>query len=640
MKKIIASAAALGMALSFGSAALAADTAGAGKVEVKLTIGKPEAVVGGQTLPVKSPVIVGNSTLVPLRVISAAFASDPQWLPDTQGIVLTFGDQTIELTIDSAVSTVNGETRQIPSAPKLIDGTTMVPVRFISETFGANVNFLEEGGAQTIVITGSLAAGTGTAKDKPVIDGDEGKTKIGDSHWGWTMDYPSGLVQEYQALNGEWIYFSDANGEYGIDIEADTTQPKMKASGLLTALTDSIYDGTILDKRLIQNETVPYAKVTARTSSGTYQENRLYLKDGVLYWYTFEIYDEANYKNQAKMAVYADLIDSFELTYDKTDDGTKDVSSVKDGYIQHTDDVYGISLELPASWTTESDTTGLSFYAADDDLSLYFTMNSLEKGDTLEAWAKRHEDRFTQELLPAYREISSLPGTTVDGAKALVRLWSEAATDSAGWTDTYDVFVIKGGYKYNFSFFYDKKNRSKYEQTIERIVDSIRIDASVAEENFGHLDDEYGIDLNETTEIENEAYGYSLTIPAYWTEGYYNYDDSYTYEYRGGSLTVEADDQITYKDAVTTVEDFIDFGMEYDSTMKVLENIETTFKGVKAKKIVVKSGSGATSAVRMTMYVFEKNGTVFTIRAEEYEISMTPENNKRMKDAINSIAFE
>ncbi|WP_309118295.1 stalk domain-containing protein [Paenibacillus sp.] len=635
-KKLLSSAALAALACSIGVGAYAAE---ADKVEVKLTIGKAEAVVGGQALPVKPPVIVNNSTLVPLRVISAAFASDPQWLPDTQGIVLTYGGKTIELTIDSVVSTVNGEKRNVPSAPKLIDGTTMVPVRFISETFGAEVSFQDEGGVQSIAISGSLAEGTAPSEEAPVIDGDEGKTKIGDSHWGWTMNYPSGLVQDFQALNGEWIYFSDANGEYGIDIEVDTTQPKMKESGLLAALTDTIYDGTILDKRLVQSGPVPYAKVVSRSSAGSYLENRLYLKDGVLFWYGFEAYDEANYKNQAKMRVYQDLIDSFEVSFDAADDETKDVSSVKDGYIQHKDDVYGIAMELPASWTASSDTTGLNFYAADGDLSMYFTMNSLEKGDTLEAWAQRHEKRFAQELLPAYREIGKLPDTKVDGARALVRLWSERADDSSDWTDTYDVYVIKGGYKYNFSFFYGKDNRDESRPTIERIIESIRIDESVAENNFGYLDDAYGIDMDATTEIVNEVYGYSFNVPSFWTEGYYNSDESYTYEYRGGSLTIEADDTTTYKEAVASEEDNVKFAMEYDSTTKIVENVAMTFKGVPAKKIVLRSGGGEGSLVSTT-YVLEKNKVVYTIRAEELQSSRTPENIKRMNDAIDSLTFE
>jgi len=637
MKKMMASVAAASIALTIGSAVASAD---AEKVEVKLTIGRGEAVVGGQTLAVKAPVIVDNSTLVPLRVISAAFASDPMWLPDTQGIVLTYGDKTIELTIDSVVSTVNGEARSIPSAPKLIDGTTMVPVRFISETFGADVNFQEAGGVQSIVITGSLAPAADAPEDEPVIDGDEGKTRIGDSHWGWSMDYPTGLVQDYQELSGEWVYFSDANGEYGIEIEADVTQPKMKVSGLLAALTDSIYDGTILDKQLVQDGPVPYARIVSRSSYGTYLEDRLYLKDGVLFWYSFEIFDEANYKNQAKLRVYRDLIDSFELTFDADDEGTKDISSVKDGHVQHTDEVYGLTLELPASWTTSSDTTGINFYAAEEDLSMYFTMTSLEQGDTLEAWASRREKFFTQELLPAYREIVKLPDAKVDGDRALVRIWSALNYEGIGWSDSYDVYVIKGDYKYKFSFSYEKDDREKYRKTIERMIDSIEIDESVAEENFGYLDDPTDVSLEETIEVANEAYGYALTIPAYWTEAYYNYDESYTFEYGGGSLTVEADDTVTYREALAEMEEIISFAKEYDTTFKVVENVETTFKGIPAKKIVLSSGVGDEDMVLETLYLFEKNKVVYTIQIQETESSRTPENIKRMEDAVKSFTFE
>ncbi|HZG57014.1 copper amine oxidase N-terminal domain-containing protein [Paenibacillus sp.] len=628
---IIVAAAAL---LWSAGSAVASAASGVG-VEVELTIGSSEAVVGGQKLQVKPPVLANGSTLVPLRVISAAFASDPEWIPETQGIVLVYGGQRIELHIGSVVSKVNGEARTIPSAPQLIDGTTMVPVRFISETFGADVQFTESDGAQTIRITGDLAASG--SEDGEVLLGDEGKTRIGDSHWGWSMDYPSGLVEDYQALNGEWIYFSDANGEYGIDITVDTTQPNLKASGLLAELREYIYGGTITDERLVTTGDAPYAKIVSRTSGGTYLEDRLYLKDGVLYLYSFEVYAEANYKNEAKMKVYQALIDSFRPTYDAGDTGMKDVSAIKGGYIVHTDELYGISLELPADWTAESDATSLSFYSPDYAFSLYFAMSSKEEGDTLEKWAQRHESRFAQELLPPYREIAKLPGRTVDGADALVRRWSE--TLEGEWTDTYDIYVIKGEYKYNFSFFYDKANRTANEETIGRIVDSIRLDADVASENFGYLRDTYDIDMWATETYDNDTYGYSIAVPAYWEESYYSTEESAIFEYRGGTLTIEADTLSTFEEVTAFEEEYIEYYKEYDEYVVVAENAIVAFKGAQAKKIVIDTTAEGAGALRTTTYVLEKNGTVFTVRIDEYKNALTPENEKRMKAAIDSLVF-
>jgi hypothetical protein len=620
---------------SFTTAAAAAAAAEAPgpSVEVKMTIGNSEVIVNGEVLQVKAPVVIGNSTLVPLRVITAAFSADLQWIAETQGIVLTYGDQTIELQIDSNASTVNGETKAIPGAPKLIDSTTMVPVRFISETFGADVQF--DGATQSISIKGKKNAASSNG-DGTSINKDEGKTKIGDSHWGWTIAYPTGLVQDYQSFNGNDIYFMDANGEYSLEVFIDAGQPNLKESGLLSELSEYVYGSTVLDKRLVKNPGEPtYAKIVSKSSYGEgYYEDRAYLKNGILYVVSFQVMDPVNYKNASKSAVYNDLLNSFTPSFDPRDMTVKNVSRVKDGFIRHADEDYGITLDLPVGWATGY--SGLNFYSVDDNFELVFTMTSLEKGQTISSWVDSHKERFTQEYLPAYREIVDLPSLRVDGTPARAVIWSSSL--GGGWSDTYDVYLIKGNYKYNFSFMYDKANREMDRSTIERIVKSIDIDESVAEEMFGYLEDEYAVDMWEKERFVSDKNGYTIEVPAFWKEE--GDGEDLHYVYTGGSLmiTTRKDAEVSewYNMTVSLIENY----KKHDKTIAVLESTNDMFKGELAKKLVYQGDDGSGNLLQSTIYMFKKNGIVYGLEHAEYASGKTEENKKRLADAMESLTFK
>lgn len=57
------------------------------------------------------------------------------------------------LTIGSSTATVNGAEKELDSPPILINDRTMVPLRFIMENFGFNVEWSDED--QMVTITGS-----------------------------------------------------------------------------------------------------------------------------------------------------------------------------------------------------------------------------------------------------------------------------------------------------------------------------------------------------------------------------------------------------------------------------------------------------------------------------------------------------
>lgn len=106
------------------------------------TFGASEISVYFNNAPVKlsqEPTIINGTTLVPFRSIFEELGFYVEWNGDTKTINGTNGDITISLQIGSTTAYVNGQPQTLVVAPTIIDGTTMVPIRFVSESAGYDV---------------------------------------------------------------------------------------------------------------------------------------------------------------------------------------------------------------------------------------------------------------------------------------------------------------------------------------------------------------------------------------------------------------------------------------------------------------------------------------------------------------------
>lgn len=92
------------------------------------------------------PVIHNNRTLVPLRAIMENLAADVTWNGEKQQVLVKTTDKEITLNINSALALVNGKQKALPDnvPAKLINNRTMVPIRFLAEEIGLDVNWDEK----------------------------------------------------------------------------------------------------------------------------------------------------------------------------------------------------------------------------------------------------------------------------------------------------------------------------------------------------------------------------------------------------------------------------------------------------------------------------------------------------------------
>lgn len=124
------------------------------EIKVVLKIGSKEVIVDGEskTLDV-APYIdpATNRTLVPIRFISEVFGGNVEWDEKNKNINISLNSIQIALQVGNYNAFVNGKFIKLEQPPVIKDGRTMVPIRFISEAMGAQVSWDEESKQITIV---------------------------------------------------------------------------------------------------------------------------------------------------------------------------------------------------------------------------------------------------------------------------------------------------------------------------------------------------------------------------------------------------------------------------------------------------------------------------------------------------------
>ncbi|MDD6308809.1 MAG: copper amine oxidase N-terminal domain-containing protein [Clostridia bacterium] len=122
-------------------------TCGNAAAEEPITV----TVNGSRLLFDTAPVIESDRTLVPLRVIFESLGANVRWEDATQTAVAVKGDTEIRISIDNPKMLKNGEIVILDVPARLIANRTLVPVRAVSESLNAQVDWLEN--SRRVVIT-------------------------------------------------------------------------------------------------------------------------------------------------------------------------------------------------------------------------------------------------------------------------------------------------------------------------------------------------------------------------------------------------------------------------------------------------------------------------------------------------------
>lgn len=111
-----------------------------------------------------TPVIKDDRTLLPIRAAAEAMGASVTWEEESQTTALAKNYTIILLTIGSNIAYINEEKQTLDTQPIILNERTMLPIRFVAEGLGYDVEW--NGETQTITMTKISSAQDNTPIDQ------------------------------------------------------------------------------------------------------------------------------------------------------------------------------------------------------------------------------------------------------------------------------------------------------------------------------------------------------------------------------------------------------------------------------------------------------------------------------------------
>lgn len=205
MKKTKISAVVIGMICTLLICSSVAFADAPADVIVNLQINDPMMEVNGVETEIDAgrgtkPIVTNGRTLVPIRAIIEAFGGVVDWEESTKSVLLTMDDDTIKLVINSNVAYLNNNAETLDVAPAVINGRTMLPIRFVAEGFNLGVAW--DSSTQTVSLIRNSFDENEYNYLMSILPSYSGK-----AHTPINNNIP--FFKEYEIINGSFEYYSE-----------------------------------------------------------------------------------------------------------------------------------------------------------------------------------------------------------------------------------------------------------------------------------------------------------------------------------------------------------------------------------------------------------------------------------------------
>lgn len=140
-----------------------------------------------------APFIENNRVMVPVRELVSAMDADVSWNEEQRSVTIKQGELQITMSIGDSHAVINGNDVQMEALPVIVNGRTMVPVRFLAEGLQVPVSW---DSATRIESVGEQALVAGSSLDFPpfeYIDNDQ------------TVGFEIDLIKALEEVSGEKI---------------------------------------------------------------------------------------------------------------------------------------------------------------------------------------------------------------------------------------------------------------------------------------------------------------------------------------------------------------------------------------------------------------------------------------------------
>ncbi|KKD54601.1 MULTISPECIES: stalk domain-containing protein [Paenibacillus] len=132
--------------------------------------GDIKVIINGVTQQyTQSPIVSQNTTLVPLRGVFESLGAQVEWDSKAKKVIASKNDDTLTLNIGSKLAYKNSNPVQLDAATQIQKGQVLVPLRFVSQSLGAKVNW--DQATRTVTISNQAngsATDTNSLSSKPL----------------------------------------------------------------------------------------------------------------------------------------------------------------------------------------------------------------------------------------------------------------------------------------------------------------------------------------------------------------------------------------------------------------------------------------------------------------------------------------
>lgn len=598
------------------------------KVEIAFKVGDSVLSINGSDVEVETPYIAGEgTTLVPLRVITEAFGAEVNWEGETKTITLTYPDVNIVLQIDNIVAKVNDHSETLPEAPALsANGVTMVPLRFISETFGAEVGYDNE--TQAITVTKEII------DDSNTVTGVTDKNRIGDNYYNWSIDTPRQMTMTERRDDGLLTVFESGNSDISIRIyKIYEDSPSFDEE--FTAVKDLLSSNTLVEaKKLKDPSNNDYMLLQAKDSETFIEYREYFTKD-----YVYEVVSTIDLAEESSKDMILALSDSFALNYDIQN--THNLSNVESsGSLKLrniSDEKYKISFKIPANFgmiTSSNAENEFKFMSMDENSNGYVSLGIYSKTENVTAESLAYSDRASRisESNPDLVTLSDVTSSSNDGFRYTQKISGSKNSDSY----TVDTFFENGNYIYNFTVRLDDPEDSMTMSTLLSSLKAEELDPNEIGQLLRNDPDETNIKIN--------IGSFNFELPSFWKKSAnitsLGDKDSVIYDSTVSSATLSI---MKYEDTIYTngrVSDIAaDFASQIESNDKNTIITKTQYTSVNGRRFAYFTylREDDDYAAYTTVYMVAHEGELIIITLIEDDIYFTETNDPTIETILDTL---
>ena len=615
----------IGFVISLSTFTVFADT---DTVEISLRVGESTLNINGESIEVEAPFIVDGTTLVPVRVITEAFGADVDWNPDTRQVTLTYRNVEIVLQIDNINVYINNQRQSLLAEPRLSSGVTMVPLRFISENFGADVGWNES--TQAVTVTKNAVGGAPISDIQNVLQGTN-MPMVGDSYFGWSMRRTPSMELWHRQFDGRCNIFALSDYAF-IDIDHFDNFENETFEAVRATEMEIARRYTLVSQEVRRTPSGAEFVVTQFRDRFDFTERRAFVRgDNIVIVSTII---DASVSVAARNECLA-VVNTFDFVFRAHE--TEDLSNVVDGMRLFENEELAISFRVPAEWFEIPDFHRMNRFWLGNFYDTVILGASLEvvsaqSGDSAERWARETLERDQRVYNPRTHTFSGLRTTQVDGTAA--NYFQVQGTLGGVAFNSRQIFWEYQGYMYNLYITVSRGN----EALIQRIVDSVSFDAIDPDVIGTMMREPISNAATTFSTVQGGFGGFRIDVPTTWAR--LNNNTIFLDEQTGVSVNV-----LSFPAGLNTLEELRD-------SMGVLEELGSTIirqpasvpnarlaASMRGYVVEYRLYLDDASWVNMVQYIVQSDNTAFLISIAFPEHADSPFTRDIAATMIRSFTF-